>query len=78
MHLWDKHILQALITLNILRCNNFNTSLSTYAKMYGAFDYNKTPISPPCTNVIIHEKLLKRDTWDPYTVKAWYLGPAMH
>jgi hypothetical protein len=43
----------------------------------GTFDYNKTPLAPPGTKVIIHEKPQQRKTWDPHGTEGWYLGPAM-
>ena len=46
MALWDKLLPQALITLNFLRPSRINPQLSAYAQMYGAFDYNRTPLDP--------------------------------
>ena len=47
MTLWDKILPQALITLKLLRPSRINPQLSAYAQMYGAFDYNRTPLAPP-------------------------------
>jgi hypothetical protein len=43
----------------------------------GTFDFNKTPLAPPGTKIIIHEKSLQHGSWDPHGVDGWYLGPAM-
>jgi hypothetical protein len=43
----------------------------------GTFDYKKTPLAPPGTKVIIHEKPQQRGSWDPHSVDGWYLGPVM-
>ena len=43
----------------------------------GAFDYNKTPLAPPGTKVVIHEKPDKRALWAAHGVNGWYLGPAV-
>jgi hypothetical protein len=43
----------------------------------GSFDFNKTPLAPPGTKIIIHEKPQQRKSWDPHGVVGWYLGPAM-
>jgi hypothetical protein len=58
LHLWDKLILQANITLNLLRQSHINPQLSAYAHIYGAFDFNRTPMAPPGTLVLVHENQL--------------------
>jgi hypothetical protein len=42
----------------------------------GTFDYNRTPLAPPGTKIVIHEKPNQRRTWDPHGIDGWYLGPA--
>ena len=46
LHLWDRLLLQAKITLNLLCQANANPKLSAYAYLNGPFDYNKTSNSP--------------------------------
>ena len=46
--------------------------------MEGAFYFNKTPLAPVGTKVIVHEKPQSRPAWSPHGVNGWYLGPAMH
>eukprot|EP00978_Attheya_sp_CCMP212_P003365 scaffold6969_cov92-Attheya_sp.AAC.2 len=53
-----------------------NPKLSAYAQVYGAFDFNRTPLAPPGTKVLVHEKPEVRGTWAPHAVDGWYLGPA--
>ena len=77
LHLWDQLIPQANITLNLLRRSRINPQLSAYAHLYGAFDFNKTPMAPPGTRVLVHEKPAVRQSWDPRAIDAWYLGPAL-
>ena len=43
----------------------------------GTFDYNKTPLAPSVTNIVVHEKPNKRASWASHNVDGWYLGPAM-
>ena len=45
---------QATQTLNLLRRSRINPQLSAEAKLNGAFDYNRTPMAPPGTKVLIH------------------------
>ena len=55
LHLWDKLLPQAVLSLNLLRGSRINPRLSAYAQIYGAFDFNRTPLAPPGTHVLIHE-----------------------
>ena len=41
INLWDKLLPQAIMTLNLLRMSRINPQLSTYAQLWGAFNYNK-------------------------------------
>jgi hypothetical protein len=75
--LWDQLVEQANITLNLLRGSRMNPKLSAYTQVHGVFDFNKTPLAPPGTRVLIHEKSDKRSTWSPHGVDGWYIGPAM-
>jgi hypothetical protein len=61
IHLWDGLIPHAVITLNLLRQSRINPKLSAHAQLHGIFDYNKTPLAPPGTKVIIHEKWITVD-----------------
>ena len=45
--------------------------------MHWEFNYNTTPLAPPGTQVIIHEKPTVRGTWAHHGGKGWYLGPSM-
>jgi hypothetical protein len=68
--MWYKLLPQCLVTLNLLRRS------STQAHINGSFDFNRTPLAPPVTKVLIHEKPSACGTWAPHAVKGWYLGPA--
>ena len=75
--LWDRLLPQALLTLNLLRTSRINPQLSAHAQVFGAFDFNRTPIGPPGTRVMVFESPQVRETWAPHAVDGWYLGPAM-
>jgi hypothetical protein len=77
LNLWDKLLPQCLITFSLLRRSRINPQLSAQAHMHGAFDFNRTPLAPPCTKVLIHEKPNIRQIWAPHAVEGWYLGPAL-
>ena len=65
------------MTLNVLRMSRINPQLSAYSQLWGNFSFNFTPIAPMGTKLLIHEKLLVRETWALHIVKGWYLGPVM-
>jgi len=55
IHLWDCLLPQAKLTLNLLHRAYINPSLSAWAQLHGAFDFNRTLIAPPGIQVIIHK-----------------------
>jgi hypothetical protein len=77
LYLWDKLIPQANITLNLLHRSRLNPKLSAYAQLHGNFDFNLTPLAPPGTKIVAHNKPDKRNSWDPHGNTGWYTGPTM-
>jgi Reverse transcriptase (RNA-dependent DNA polymerase) len=77
MHLWDKTIPQAELTLNLLRHSRINPNLSAWEQLHGKYDFNRTPIAPPGIRVKAHARPAQRQTWAPHTFDAWYVGPAL-
>jgi hypothetical protein len=78
MHLWDRLLPQAEITLNLLRTSRLHPQLSAAAHYHGLVHYNKTDFAPPGCKIIAHEKPGKRRTWAPRGQHGYSLGPAMH
>jgi hypothetical protein len=77
LKLWDKLLPQATITLNLLWKSRINPRMSAYAQLNGHFDFNRTPLAPPGTRIIAHEKPDQRVSWDPHGLDGYYLGPAL-
>jgi len=77
LHLWDKLIPQAILTLNLMRGSCINPNLSAWAQVHGNYDFNCTPIAPPGVKVLVHEKPSNRTTWAPHANEGWYVGPAL-
>ena len=77
LHLWDRLIPQETITLNMLRPLRRNPKMSAHMELEGAFEYNKTPLAPPGTKVVVHKKYNKRASWAAHGLDGWYLGPEM-
>jgi len=78
IHLWDRLLPQAELTLNMLRGSRLDPTISAWEELHGPFDFNRTPIAPPGVRVLIHEKPAVRGTWAPHAVEGWYLGPALN
>ena len=74
---WDRLIEQAVITLNLLRNARLNPKLSSYAFLFGNYDFNSWPMAPPGTKILIHEKPKQRSTWAPHGLEGWYIGPSI-
>jgi hypothetical protein len=47
LHLWDRILLQAEITLNLLRTSRLHSQLSAAAHFHDLVYYNKTAFAPP-------------------------------
>ena len=51
---WDCLLEQAELTLNLLHTSRYNPRLSAHAYLHGVHDFNREPLAPPGTKVIIH------------------------
>ena len=74
---WDRLLPQAEITLNLLRNSRVNPTLSAWEFLNGPMDFNKTPMAPPGSNILIHTKPSKRASWAFHGLQGWYIGPAL-
>ena len=59
---WDLLLPQCDATLNLLRASRRQPKLSSYACLNGAYDFNRMPLAPPGTKVVIHETPDQRDS----------------
>ena len=78
LYLWDRLIDQSNISLNLLRKSRINQNLSAYQELEGILDYNKTPLFPPGSQVLIYEKVEKRHTWGPRRLLGCYIGTELN
>ena len=74
LHLWCYLLDQAELTLNMLRTSRINPNLSAYEQINGTHDFNATPLAPPGTRSIAHEKSSQHGTWAPHGQPGWYVG----
>jgi hypothetical protein len=77
MHLWDRILPQAVITLNMLRTSRISPKLSAETHIFGQYDFNRAPMAPPGTRIIAHETPAIIRTWDPHVQDGWYIGPVL-
>jgi hypothetical protein len=77
MHLCDRLLPQAVITLNMLRTPRINPKLSAATHNFGQYDFNRAPMAPTGTRIIAHENPNRRRTWAPQRQDGWYIGPAL-
>jgi hypothetical protein len=77
MHLWNRLLPQAVMTLNILRTSRINPKLSAATHIFGQYDFNRAPMALPVTRIISHETPGIRRTWAPHGQDGWYIGPAL-
>jgi hypothetical protein len=78
LHLWDRLLPQADITLHLLRTSRLQPQLFAADHFHGLVDYNKTAFAPPGCKIIEHEKPGNRRTWAPHGQHGYSLGPGMH
>ena len=62
--------------MNLLQPSNINPNLSAHTYLFGNFDFNKTPLAPPGSKVVIHTKPSNRASWDLNGKVGFYTGPA--
>ena len=75
---WCKDLEQTDITLNMLRPCSTNPLLSAYEAVEGMFSFDRTPMAPIGTKVMVHVKPNRRQTWGYHAIRAWYFAPAQH
>ena len=56
IHEWDRLLPQCKLTLNLLRNSQINPKLSSWAILNGMRDFNKVPLAPPGTQIVVHNK----------------------
>ena len=77
IHWWWRPGPQVVQNLNLLRESWINPQLSFEEQLNGTFDFNKNPLSPPGTKVLIHERPAQRKTWAPHVIEGFYVGGAL-
>ena len=68
LHLCDILIEPLTITLNMLHPCCWTLHMYGYTDLDGSFDFNKTILVSPGTNIIINKKLDQRSSWDAHGI----------
>ena len=53
---WYYLLPQANMTLNLLQTSRTSPKISSYIAIFGMHDFNRRPLAPPSTKLIVHEK----------------------
>ena len=75
-HLWCQSIPQAERQLLLLQKSNVNPKISTYAHVYGPYNYNAAPFVPICMETLVKDKTKRRGTFAEHCSKGFVLGTA--
>jgi hypothetical protein len=77
LHLWDRLLEQAILTLNLMCGSRINPQLLAWAQVYRHHDFNGTLIAPPGTCSLVDIKPNQGATWSSHAEDGWYVGPAL-
>ena len=72
--LWDKLLLKAELTGNVLRQSNTVSTVSAQTHFFGTFDFGRIPPAPTGYAVQLHNAANKRKRVAPCRLYGWYLG----
>ena len=75
IQLWDRILKHATISLNLLRQSITHPHISAYTHIFGEFDFNCTPLAPPSTRLVMHNRQNDCASWVPHGEYGWYIGP---
>ncbi len=76
LQLWDEFLPQVELTLNLIRFSHRNPLISANHKLYGPFDFNKTPLAPLGTKALVNNDPATWTSWAPHATDGFYVGPA--
>ena len=66
LQLWDRLLQQETISINLIRQSRTLPHISAYTHIFGEFDFNRTPLSPPGTRIVIYNRPNDRAWWAPH------------
>ena len=66
LQLWEILLQQATMSINLPRQSITLTHISAYTHIFGGFDFNCTPLAPPVTRVVVHNRPNYCTSWAPH------------
>ncbi len=75
LQLWDEFLPQVKLMLNLLRFSRRDPNVSDNQELYGAFDFNKSPLAPLGTKALIYDDPTTSASWAPHATNGFYVGP---
>jgi len=75
---WGLLLPHAELTFNLLCSSRCNPAISAWHDLFGAFNFDATPLGPGGCCVLIHNKATTRCSWDYCSHDGFYVGPALH
>ena len=73
---WNLLLPQVELTLNLLRASP-NPKQSAWEYIFGAYNFDATPMGPAGCRILLHHKPTLRKSWDYQTLDGYYIGPAL-
>lgn len=74
---WDYLVPEAQLNCNLLRQSRINPKLSAYAQVWGQYDYNTHPLTPPGCKCVIYNSPDDRLAFSKKRTEGFYIGPSM-
>ena len=74
---WYRLLPQCDIALNLLRSSHRQPNISAYAATFGNFNFNRTPLAPRGTGVLVQETTKQRTSFTSCRINSWYIGPSL-
>jgi hypothetical protein len=76
LQLWDDTLPQVKLTLNLLHFSRCNPTISANTELYGAIEFNKTPLALLGTKALVFNNPARGTSWAPHATNSFYMGPA--
>ena len=74
---WDHFMPQSNIAINILISSRRQLKLSANTSIYRKFDFNRIPLDPLGTKVVIHDTVNQHNSWSTHGIEFFYVVPAI-
>ncbi len=78
LQLWDKFPPQVKLTLNLICFSHCNPLISANLELYGPFDFNKMPLAPLGTKVLVYDNPATQTSWALHATDGFYIGPTIN